>query len=378
MESSFQYYAFISYKREDEKWAKWLQKRLESYRLPTTIRKSKSDLPTRLRPVFLDQTDIQPGFLENELGDKLKQSRHLIVICSPLSAESPWVGKEISQFIALGRKDKIIPFIVDGSPYSNNADTECMHPILKQELPELLGVNVNEQGNEFWFIKREKAVTRLLSKILDVSFDALWHRHRRRKIRQAIVSGIFALLMVAVIVGVWRYNQPFDMEVRLEEKTPHNPKLPYGEGKLRLILDKDTLLKDVNSNQEPISFNNIPGKFRQKSSKLFFEMYGYNPIDTLITLTPQTVLTICRDNTWGVFKGVVIDEQGTPVEDALITIDEQTTKTDQSGQFYIKIPPLQQSAKKTISTYKRGYKNKKYEGAPSDKHERTILLEKES
>ena len=34
MESNFEYYAFISYKREDEKWAKWLQNKLEGYRLP--------------------------------------------------------------------------------------------------------------------------------------------------------------------------------------------------------------------------------------------------------------------------------------------------------------------------------------------------------
>lgn len=31
--------AFISYKREDEAWAKWLQKKLEHYKLPTEIRK---------------------------------------------------------------------------------------------------------------------------------------------------------------------------------------------------------------------------------------------------------------------------------------------------------------------------------------------------
>ena len=30
--------AFISYKREDEEWAKWLQKKLEHYKLPTEIR----------------------------------------------------------------------------------------------------------------------------------------------------------------------------------------------------------------------------------------------------------------------------------------------------------------------------------------------------
>jgi hypothetical protein len=30
-EIKMKYYAFISYKREDEKWARWLQRKLESY-----------------------------------------------------------------------------------------------------------------------------------------------------------------------------------------------------------------------------------------------------------------------------------------------------------------------------------------------------------
>ena len=34
MEAAKEYYAFISYKREDEKWAKWLQRELEHYLLP--------------------------------------------------------------------------------------------------------------------------------------------------------------------------------------------------------------------------------------------------------------------------------------------------------------------------------------------------------
>lgn len=32
MKDQYKYWAFISYKREDEKWAKWLQKKLEYYR----------------------------------------------------------------------------------------------------------------------------------------------------------------------------------------------------------------------------------------------------------------------------------------------------------------------------------------------------------
>ena len=45
MNTSKKYFAFISYKREDVKWAKWLQNELEGYHLPTKIAKANPNLP---------------------------------------------------------------------------------------------------------------------------------------------------------------------------------------------------------------------------------------------------------------------------------------------------------------------------------------------
>ncbi len=44
MESNKSYFAFISYKREDEKYAEELRKKLEHYRLPSKLRKTDSSL----------------------------------------------------------------------------------------------------------------------------------------------------------------------------------------------------------------------------------------------------------------------------------------------------------------------------------------------
>ena len=40
----FSYIAFISYKREDEEWAKWLQKQLEYYKLPAESKRLRNDV----------------------------------------------------------------------------------------------------------------------------------------------------------------------------------------------------------------------------------------------------------------------------------------------------------------------------------------------
>lgn len=93
--NKYDYFAFISYKREDEKWAKWLQKRLESYHIPTSLRKKDHVLPKRIRPVFRDQSELSGGNLKSEIEKGLDASKFLIVICSPRSAKSPWVSKEV-------------------------------------------------------------------------------------------------------------------------------------------------------------------------------------------------------------------------------------------------------------------------------------------
>lgn len=65
--------------------------------------------------MFFAPTDIQPGGLTAELQERLKASQNLIVICSPHSAKSKWVGQEITFFHSLGRTEHIHFFIVEAS-----------------------------------------------------------------------------------------------------------------------------------------------------------------------------------------------------------------------------------------------------------------------
>jgi MTH538 TIR-like domain (DUF1863). len=202
-QSQYAYYAFISYQRKDEKWAKWLQRKLENYKLPVANTKGTTDKKSKyIRPVFRDKTDLTAGPLPDALKEALQQSRYLIVICSPNAVQSPWVNEEIETFTKAGRTEYIIPFIVEGEPYSKDGAKECFPTAIK-DIPkdkELLGVNINESG-------KERAFIRTVAYMLNVKFDELWNRfeRHRRKIRNLTVACLALLALIAL--GIYDYTR---------------------------------------------------------------------------------------------------------------------------------------------------------------------------
>lgn len=178
MKQQNEYYAFISYKREDVKWAKWLQHKLEYYRFPTNL-SEYTNLPPKIRPVFRDVTDLNPGLLTEEINNALQNSEWLIVICSPRITKSIWVCKEIQMFIDLGRADHIIPFIIEGHPFSDDSTMECYPDILLNftKNKELLAANIDEMG-------RDAAVIKIIARMFNLRFDILWHRYAREQKRK--------------------------------------------------------------------------------------------------------------------------------------------------------------------------------------------------
>lgn len=142
--------AFISYKREDERWAKWLQRKLEHYRIPSVVCQENPNAPKELRPIFRDKTDLTSGTLEGGLRQALLDSHYLIVICSPNATKSPYINLEIQTFVDAGRAADIIPFIVKGVPYAEDKAQEC-YPEVLLNLPqeqELLSINIQKIGEQ--------------------------------------------------------------------------------------------------------------------------------------------------------------------------------------------------------------------------------------
>lgn len=195
-----EYFAFISYQRKDEEWADRLRNKLEHYRLPSSVRKQDASLPKEIRPIFRDALELAGGVLAKEIETALQQSKYLIVICSPNSAKSPWVNKEIQTFIDLGREEYIIPFIIDGIPFSDNEETECFPSALRslKGEKELLGININELG-------RDAAAIKVVARMFGLKFDTLWQRYEREKKRKRWMTITTALLITILSMGTGGY-----------------------------------------------------------------------------------------------------------------------------------------------------------------------------
>ncbi|MCR4655458.1 MAG: TIR domain-containing protein [Lachnospiraceae bacterium] len=202
----FTYFAFISYKHADGKWADWLQRSLQSYRLPQKTHKRYPELPLRLTPVFLDKTNLTPGILDEGLKNEVQASRFLIVICSRQAhAASKYLDDEIQYFIdGGGDASRIIPFIVDDSP----APEEDCFPKRLQELCEtatILGANIFESGKRNAFLKVVAYMHGI--KLAEIESD---DDRRRKTFRRTLAAGIGGFLLIAGILGYrfWDYYVP--------------------------------------------------------------------------------------------------------------------------------------------------------------------------
>ena len=196
------YYAFISYNWRDARWARWLQRRLEHYNLPSIARR-EIGRDVKIRPVFRYETDLGAADLRRDLPKELAQSRYLVVICSPHSAfpnvkGEHWVDDEIRHFIALGRTDRIIPVIVAGSPDSTGPD-RCFPPALADA--GIAGISVKKEG-------RGCAIQKIVAKLLGLRPDILidrWHRDLRRK--HLLTAFCFIpLFLLAAVTGLFIWD----------------------------------------------------------------------------------------------------------------------------------------------------------------------------
>lgn len=353
MSEVYKYFAFISYNSSDIAWGKRLQRKLESYKMPSTLCSEKGWSRMPLKPVFFAPTDIQPDDLNEEIKARLRASRNLIVICSPNSAQSAWVGKEIAYFHSLGRSANIRFFIIEGVPNSGDSATECYHDVVRQlGMQEVLGVNINEKIYRWSYLNRERAYVQLITKMLGIEFDDIWQRHKRQLAEKIGLMVAAILAVIALVTYVWMANRPVDMCVNLRDGTPYNKNLPQlSDAEITLTIGDYVRTQRITDINQTAVFAKIPRDLLGRKATLKFvdfpdnpEAMNYYPEEVEVVAAEGMTMSIRRDTVrYGHIRARFLDSQMTPIPYHATTIAGVPVVADDEGNIDVHIPYDRQS-----------------------------------
>ncbi len=213
-----QYAAFLSYSHRDQRWASWLHRNLETYRLPQRLRATtRGDDP--LRPIFRDRDELAAsGDLNARIEAALASSRALIVLCSPDAAASRWTNAEIATFKRLHPDRPILAAIVGGEPYASavpgSEALEAFPPALRFQV-DRDGALTDQPAEPIAADFRATADGRRLGKLkiiaglLGVGLDDLVRRETRRRNRRfvALAAGSLAGMALTSGLAVFAFRQ---------------------------------------------------------------------------------------------------------------------------------------------------------------------------
>ena len=218
MDKSYKYRAFITYAHKDENQARWLRKKLEKFSVPQNLvgKKGKfGKIPSRLYPIFRDRDEL-PGSaqLGSVIEEALKDSSHLIVLCSPNAVKSRWVNEEIRLFKKMGKGDRILCLLIDGEPMADDLahskGKECLPLAVRRkiddngelidEIDEPGAADLRESGDG-----EKNALLKIVAGLLGLGLDEIKQRHMIAKQRKLAVIASFSVLLAFTGIGLAAY-----------------------------------------------------------------------------------------------------------------------------------------------------------------------------
>lgn len=210
------YKAFLSYSHTDERWAKWLHRALENYRIPRGVQ-GVSATDRRIAPVFRDREELAAAAtLSSSIRDALSRSENLVVLCSPDAARSEWVNEEIRQFRQGESSDRVFCIVVEGDAAKVGVGSvfpPALFDGVAQRDQEPLAADPRP-----WADGKRLALQKLVAAMLGVGLDELRRRdHQRRRIRLAFGGCAATALLVLLIFTMMTWSSEREQKARTEE-----------------------------------------------------------------------------------------------------------------------------------------------------------------
>lgn len=269
MDEKREYWAFISYRHLDNheagrEWATWIAREIETYEVPPelvgTTNGRGDEIPERIYPVFRDEDELSADDdLASPIYEALRNSKTIVVVCSPNAVGSRYVNNEITYFKSLGRADRVLAMMIAGEPHDDGG-LECFPEALKHPVDEdgELDRSVDTEpvaadfrlvgGDQGWTTLadcrknlpdkhtvekyRERcdlAKLKIIAGILDVPLGVLAERdkayqlaraRRRARIFTAVAAAMAILAIIAIVAGFVAMNER-DQAQRSEKVALH-------------------------------------------------------------------------------------------------------------------------------------------------------------
>ena len=242
------YLAFISYrhKHDDSEAALGIRKGIEGYHLPRG-----SGLPAQRR-VFRDTDELPTSSdLGADIENALRDSEYLIAICSEDYVKSLWCLREIEFYLDLGRRDRILPVLLSGTPETSVPEMIRDIPIAADLRRGGAGIGADagtERSGEpgsaeacrYDKTKVKAAVPQILSRMcgIDAGHIAGAERRFRMSVAAAAVACVTAGLLGFAAYATRTAARIADNNVRIAgavEKTEEARKQAVGERNAALL-----------------------------------------------------------------------------------------------------------------------------------------------
>ena len=284
-EKKYKYDAFISYRHcELDKYvAENLHKVLETYELPKNVKEKLGITGRTIKRVFRDQDELPlSSNLEDPIIEALKESKYLIVICSPRLKDSLWCKKEIETFKKLRGRKNIFCVLIEGEPVDSFPDEVCFDEIettdkngkvkVTRKPVEPLAADVRGINHKEVLKKIKEEKLRLIAPMYNLDYDDLKQRHRLRKMRRMFITSacISAFCILFTIYSLFMF-----LKISSQQKTLKTHQALTLSEKAINYINKDSKHSAVKSAYEALTkFNGVKMPYTSEAEYALSESLG--------------------------------------------------------------------------------------------------------